>query len=102
MRVMKLITGLMLSFIIGFIGCTALQKQEARSAIDALSYACVIENATLGNDVVAKICAIENALLPALNELLKQHRMGMAKAAVHCPSAAPAVPAVLDAGKSGG
>jgi len=60
--------------------CNPQQKQVARTVLDISSYACVIANAHLDSPAIAKACDVQEAAMPALEELLKQHRMAMAKA----------------------
>ena len=84
-----------LAFVVGAsiaaFACTAAQRQAAKTALDVISYACIIENATFDNEKIANVCAIESELRPALDELLKQHRMGVSKmGAKPCAPTSPA------------
>ena len=89
-----------LALLIGLVGCTAGQKQVVRTALDVASYACIIANAGSADETIAKVCAIEAELVPALKELLRNHRMAMSKAGACPPAPAPSSSAPKgDAGK---
>lgn len=66
------------------VSCT---KQDAKNAagigLDAAQIACAIAHAESDDPSVAAICRIEDALAPALHELLKSHRR---MAAAKCPA----------------
>lgn len=51
-------------------GCTPGQKQFARSALDVAQTACIIANATMSEEKVAEICAIEKAFYEPMRSLL--------------------------------
>jgi hypothetical protein len=85
--------------------CALFTKQNARTVLDFLQIACVIQNATLGEAHVAQVCGIANELIPSLRELLAQQRAELAKARSEgaamsrADGGAPdAAPFVLDAG----
>ncbi len=61
-------------------GCTPGQRQGARTAIDALTAACIIANAALPDDRVKQVCGIVDAFDGPMKDLLKASREQVAKA----------------------
>lgn len=86
------LTVVALSFFAGFMGCAMFESNKPiiRGALDVVSYACVLQHALdYDNATIAKMCAIDEALRPALDELLKQHRDGVQRAKAR-PDTVPA------------
>lgn len=87
---MKKIYAVLIGAIIGVVGlnCTATQQQDVKYALSAIQLACVIENETLDDATVAKICNISNDLMPYLQQVLATSRETTkkmaAKAAMPC------------------
>lgn len=60
--------------------CTPGERRDAvNGALDAAQIACALNHAELGDEDVAKVCAIEGALAPILRTLLASHRSAMAR-----------------------
>jgi hypothetical protein len=63
-----------------FTGCTLFTRQNARTLLDVVQTACIIEHAMLVDNDVAKVCGVVDALMPDLRVVLASQR----KAARRC------------------
>ena len=80
----------------------ALFQKHAKTALDVAQVACVIANATMPDDDVAKACDILDDLRPSMLDILRSQRMAIAKRdaelAAHCHGDDAMGPEVKDAG----
>ncbi len=65
---------------VGLGGCSLFTKSQAKSAIDAVALACILERSTLDDQSIADACNIADSLIPSLKDLLAVHRKAVAKA----------------------
>ena len=80
----------------------ALFQKHAKTALDVAQVACIIANATMPDEQVAKACDVLDDLRPAMLDVLQSQRMAMAKRdaelAAHCHVDAAMGPEIKDAG----
>lgn len=69
-------------------GTPAERRQDAKSALDAASVACVVANAALPDDSIAQVCTLFGALSPELRKIASAARVqredGRAAGAARC------------------
>ena len=78
--------------------CALFTKPFARSVLDFVQIACIVQNATLGDAKVAQMCSIANELMPDLRRILELQRAELARARDEGEYAAKHPAPVLDAG----
>ena len=80
----------------------ALFQKHAKTALDVAQVACIIANATMPDEQVAKACDVLDDLRPAMLDVLRSQRMAIAKRdaelAAHCHGDDAMGPEVKDAG----
>lgn len=70
----------------GVVACTPWQKQAVKTALDVISYACVLGQAESTDAEIQKACNLADDVMPATRELLAQHRAAAQRyAAKKCP-----------------
>ena len=94
----SLIVGFVLGLPLGVGACSLFTKENAKTVLDIAKVVCIVANAESDDATVQGICGVIGREVPAMEQLLGEHRRKVASAKAYGFARASSVPCVADAG----